>query len=121
MAARNAACRSRWTIWVLTGSTRSPRSVRTSASMSGARWLYVPTGPLILPVPISPTAPRGATGRELTSNAQPASSDPNVVGSACDRVGPAHHHRAAPTRARVTRTATSQSTSSSRRGPAVWS
>ena len=40
-----AACRSRWTIWVLTGSAWSPSAARTSASRSGARWLYVPTGP----------------------------------------------------------------------------
>ena len=82
IAARNAACRSRWTIWVLTGSTRSPRSVRTSASMSGARWLYVPTGPLILPVAISAVASARRARPRATSNAQPAHLSPNVVGSA---------------------------------------
>jgi hypothetical protein len=35
----------------------------TSASRSGSRWLYVPTGPEILPVPISSTAARGASAR----------------------------------------------------------
>ena len=50
IAARSAAWRSRWTIWVLTGSTWRPSAPSTSASRSGPRWLYVPTGPEILPV-----------------------------------------------------------------------
>ena len=39
IAASRAACRSRWTIWVLTGSVRRPSAASTSASMSGPRWL----------------------------------------------------------------------------------
>ena len=50
--------------------------------MSGSRWLYVPTGPEILPVPISSTAVASRRRPRSTSNAQPASLSPNVVGSA---------------------------------------
>ena len=50
--------------------------------MSGPRWLYVPTGPEILPVPISSTAAASRTRPRSSSNAQPASLSPNVVGSA---------------------------------------
>ena len=50
--------------------------------MSGSRWLYVPTGPEILPVPISSTAVARRVRPRSTSNAQPASLSPNVVGSA---------------------------------------
>ena len=47
-----------------------------------SRWLYVPTGPEILPVPISSTAAASRVRPRSTSNAQPASFSPSVVGSA---------------------------------------
>ena len=50
--------------------------------MSGPRWLYVPTGPEILPVPISSTAAASRVRPRSSSNAQPASLSPSVVGSA---------------------------------------
>ena len=50
IAARNAAWRSRWTICVLTGSAASPSSASASASTSGGRCEYVPTGPESFPV-----------------------------------------------------------------------
>ena len=51
--------------------------------MSGPRWLYVPTGPEILPVADLVDGRRpGATRPRSSSNAQPASFSPNVVGSA---------------------------------------
>ena len=59
-----------------------PRAASTSASMSGPRWLYVPTGPEILPVPISSTAAASRVRPRSSSNAQPASLSPSVVGSA---------------------------------------
>ena len=54
----------------------------TSASTSGSRWLYVPTGPDSLPVATSSIASASRRRPRSTSNAQPASFSPNVVGSA---------------------------------------
>ncbi len=68
---------------VLTGSAWRPRAASTSASISGPRWLYVPTGPEILPV--RDLVDGGGEPRRAprsTSNAQPASLRPSVVGSA---------------------------------------
>ena len=124
IAARSAACRSRCTIWVLTGSACSPSEARTSASIDGSRWLYVPTGPEILPVPISSTAAasRRAAAIELEGPAGELEAERRRLG--VDRVGPAHHHRVRPrARARAMSAARRRSASSSRRSPAArsWS
>ena len=121
MAASSAAWRSRWTIWVLTGSACSPRSARTSASMSGPRWLYVPTGPEILPVPISSTAVARRVRPRSISNAQPANLRPIVVGSAWTEWVRPIIVVSASARARATSTAMSRSASASRIAPAARS
>ena len=91
--------------------------------MSGARWLYVPTGPLILPVAISAVASARRARPRATSNAQPAHLSPNVVGSACTEWVRPIITVPASIRARVTRAAMSRSASSRRRLPAArsWS
>ena len=123
IAARNAAWRSRWTIWVLTGSARSPSAASTSASRSGGRWLYVPTGPLILPVAISAVAAASRSRPRATSNAQPAHLSPKVVGSACTLWVRPIITVPASWRARATSAVTRRSASSSSRSPAPrsWS
>ena len=83
IAATSAACRSRCTICVLTGSTRRPSAESTSRSIAGSIWLYVPTGPEIFPVAISSAAVASRVRLRAASNAQPASLAPNVIGSAC--------------------------------------
>ena len=94
IAARNAAWRSRWTIWVLTGSTRRPSSASTSASISGARWLYVPDRAADLAgrdlvdglgEPVAAAVDLERPAREL---------EPERRRLGVDRVGAAHHHRA---------------------------
>ena len=90
----NAACRSRWTICVLTGSTCRPSSASTSASTSGGNWLYVPTGPEILPVAISVVA-CARRRRPRADLERPAGQlEPERDGLRVDRVRPAHLDRA---------------------------
>src|SRR5450756_467355 len=123
IAATTAACRSRWTIWVLTGSASSPRSARTSASRSGARRLYVPTGPEILPVAMSSKARARRARSRASSNAQPASLSPSVVGSAWTEWVRPIITVSASDRARATSATRSASASPRRRSPAArsWS
>ena len=83
MAATSAACRSRWTTCVLTGSTRSSSAVSASRSIWGLIWLYVPTGPEIFPVATSSAARARRSRSRAASKAQPASFAPSVIGSAC--------------------------------------
>ena len=93
IAARSAACRSRWTIWVLTGSACRPSAARTSASMSGPRWLYVPTGPGDLAGPDLVDG-GGQPGPAAVDLERPAGElEPERGRLGVDRVGAAHHHR----------------------------
>jgi hypothetical protein len=103
IAVSSAAWRSRWTIWVLDRVDAQPSSPSTSASISGSRWLYVPTGPEL-------------AGRDLVDGARPARRpavdlerpagelEPERRRLGMDRVGPAHHHGAGLGRARATST-----------------
>ena len=93
IAASRAAWRSRWTIWVLTGSACSPRSARTSASMSGPRWLYVPTGPgdLARPDLVDGRGQAGPPAVDLEGPAGELEAHRGRLG--VDRVGAAHHRR----------------------------
>ncbi len=93
IAVRSAAWRSRWTIWVLAGSAWSPSSARTSASTSGPRWLYVPTGPGDLARPDLVDGDRQAAppAVELERPAGELQAERDRLG--VDRVGPAHHQR----------------------------
>ena len=93
IAVRSAACRSRWTIWVLAGSAWSPSSARTSASTSGPRWLYVPTGPEILPVAISSTRLGEAAPAAIDLERPAGELEPERGRLGVDGVGPAHHQR----------------------------
>ena len=92
IAVSSAACRSRCTICVLTGSAWSPSAARTSASISGPRWLYVPTGPEILPVPISSTAVASRVAAALDLERPAGELEPERRRLGVDRVRPAHHH-----------------------------
>ena len=58
------------------GSTRSPSAPGHRPRSPGSRWLYVPTGPEILPVSISSTAAARRRRPRSSSNAQPASLNP---------------------------------------------
>ena len=121
IAASSAAWRSRWTIWVEIGSRCRPRSASTSSSRSGSRWLYVPTGPEILPVATSSTAAASRRRSRSISNAQPAIFSPSVVGSAWTEWVRPIITVPASARARATRAAISASASASSRSPAAWS
>ncbi len=68
-----------------------PRAARTSASISGSRWLYVPTGPEILPVPTSSTACREARPATIDLEGPTGDLQPERHRFGVDRVGPAHH------------------------------
>ena len=62
--------------------------------MSGPRWLYVPTGPEILPVPISSTAAARRRPAAVDLERPAGELEPERRRLGVDRVGPAHHHRA---------------------------
>ena len=93
IAVSSAACRSRWTIWVLTGSAWRPSAASTSASIVRAE------------VAVRPDRPGDLAGPDLVDGGrqpQPAALDlerpagelePERRRLGVDRVGPAHHHR----------------------------
>ena len=61
--------------------------------MSGARWLYVPTGPEILPVPMSSTAVAQAPPAAIELERPARELEPERDRLGVDRVGATHHHR----------------------------
>ena len=82
-ALSSSACRSRWRICVDVGAGSSPRRSHAIRSTSGSVAEYVPTAPESFPTR-SPSSARSTRVRSRSSsNAQPASFSPNVVGSAC--------------------------------------
>ncbi len=82
-AHRSSACRSRWMIWVDVGAGSSPSRSHAIRSSSGSVAAYVPTAPESLPTRIPSSARATRSRLRASSNAQPTSLRPNVVGSAC--------------------------------------
>ncbi len=81
-AAKSSAWRSRWRICVDVGAGSRPSRSQAIRSSSGSVAAYVPTAPESLPTRM-PSSPRAMRRRpRSSSNAQPASFIPKVVGSA---------------------------------------
>ena len=78
----SCACRSRWMICVEWGAGSRPSRSHASRSSSGPVAAYVPTAPDSLPTRISSSADSSRSRSRSSSNAQPASFSPKVVGSA---------------------------------------
>src|SRR2546423_1334996 len=119
-AESSSACRSRATTCVESGSGSSPRASHASRSTSGSTWAYVPTVPESCPTRVASSPRRRRARPRSASNAQPASFQPNVVGSAwtpCER--PIVTVRRCSS-ARRTTAASAASTPSTTSRPAAW-
>ena len=81
-AVMSSACRSRCRIWVEVGAGSSPRRSQATRSTSGSIAAYWPTAPESFPTRQVSSAARSCVRRRSSSNAQPASLRPKVVGSA---------------------------------------
>ena len=87
-ARSSSACRSRAITCVETGSGSSPSRSQAMRSTSGSIAAYVPTVPESWPTRHASSARSSRVRARSSSNAQPASFQPNVVGSAwmpCER------------------------------------
>ena len=122
-AVSSSAWRSRCRICVELGAGSSPRRSQARRSSSGSVAAYVPTAPESLPTRIPSSARASRCRLRSSSNAQPASFSPNVVGSACTPCVRPIWSVPRCCSARATTTASARSTPSRTRTPAsrIWS
>ncbi len=81
--ARNAACRSRWMICVVTFAVARPRRRMTYRSTRWSMCVCVPTAPVILPTRTSSIAASTRSMPRPISSCQTSILRPKVTGSAC--------------------------------------